>query len=258
MDVNGCRQNESPNSWKSHSSPSVNILWSEKLVFLRNKSIIKMFLTSNCCFRVKYESIIHNIVKVVSSESGEKYAQIKHRLQAKTVQNCFTQICWVILMWEDIRGWTFSLKEALYELWTCILIRSDGLKLKCLNEGFVSYKHSFFLHKMLTDGLDLCGLLVDYCDVFISCLDSHSDGTHSLQSIHCEQVMECYISPNLMKKQTHLHLERPEGEYLLSKFFIFGWTISLTYRQLLKIPILQNIPFWLMTLHLWSECLLSC
>ncbi len=22
---------------------------------------------------------------------------------------------------------------------------------------------------------------VDYCDVFISCLDSHSDGTHSLQ-----------------------------------------------------------------------------
>ncbi len=23
---------------------------------------------------------------------------------------------------------------------------------------------------------------VDYCDVFISCLNSHSDGTHSLQS----------------------------------------------------------------------------
>ncbi len=26
---------------------------------------------------------------------------------------------------------------------------------------------------------------VDYCDVFISCLDSHSDGTHSPQRIHC-------------------------------------------------------------------------
>ncbi len=25
---------------------------------------------------------------------------------------------------------------------------------------------------------------MDYCHVFISCLDSHSDGTHSLQSIH--------------------------------------------------------------------------
>ncbi len=41
------------------------------------------------------------------------------------------------------------------------------------------------LYKMLTDGLEWCGLLVGYCDVFISCLDSHSDGTHSLQRIHC-------------------------------------------------------------------------
>ncbi len=44
---------------------------------------------------------------------------------------------------------------------------------------------SFCLLKMLTDGLEWCGLLVDYCDVFIRCLDSHYDGTHSLQSIHC-------------------------------------------------------------------------
>ncbi len=34
-------------------------------------------------------------------------------------------------------------------------------------------------------------------------LDSHSDGTHC-KSIG-EQVMQCYISPKLMKKQTHLH-----------------------------------------------------
>ncbi len=26
-------------------------------------------------------------------------------------------------------------------------------------------------------------LLVDYCDVFISCLNSHYDGTHSLQRV---------------------------------------------------------------------------
>ncbi len=35
--------------------------------------------------------------------------------------------------------------------------------------------------------------------------------------IHCrgfiaETLMQCYISPNLMKKQTHLHLGWPEGE----------------------------------------------
>ncbi len=29
---------------------------------------------------------------------------------------------------------------------------------------------------------------VDYCDVFISCLDSHYDGTHSLQSIHWRET----------------------------------------------------------------------
>ncbi len=37
---------------------------------------------------------------------------------------------------------------------------------------------------MLIDGLEWCGLLVDYRDVFIRCLNSHSDGTHSLQRIH--------------------------------------------------------------------------
>ncbi len=47
------------------------------------------------------------------------------------------------------------------------------LKLKHPNDVFVSYKHSFS-----------CELLVDYCDVFVSCLASHSDGTHSLQISH--------------------------------------------------------------------------
>ncbi len=38
----------------------------------------------------------------------------------------------------------------------------------------------FCLLQMLTDELEWSGLLVDYYDVFISCLYSHSDGTHSL------------------------------------------------------------------------------
>ncbi len=33
-------------------------------------------------------------------------------------------------------------------------------------------------------GVVWCELLVNYCNVFISCLDSRSDGTHSLQRIH--------------------------------------------------------------------------
>ncbi len=65
---------------------------------------------------------------------------------------------------------------------------------KIMDYGWVCWKqwfevvflqtHTFSLHKTFIDGLELCGLLVDYCDVFISCLDSHSDGTHSLQRIH--------------------------------------------------------------------------
>ncbi len=39
-------------------------------------------------------------------------------------------------------------------------------------------KHNFSLHRTLNVGLELC-------DVFLSCLDSDSDGTHSLG----EQVM---------------------------------------------------------------------
>ncbi len=39
--------------------------------------------------------------------------------------------------------------------------------------------------------------------------------------IHCsgsisEKVMQCYISPNLMKKQTHQHLGWSEGEDIFS------------------------------------------
>ncbi len=45
----------------------------------------------------------------------------------------------------------------------------------------------------------------------------NSDGTHSLQSI-AETVMQWCIYPNLMKKQTHLHLGWPEGEHITDCF----------------------------------------
>ncbi len=44
-------------------------------------------------------------------------------------------------------------------------------------------------------------IVVDYCDVLISCLDSLSDGTHSLRD-----VMLHLIKSVLIKKQTHLLL----------------------------------------------------
>ncbi len=53
----------------------------------------------------------------------------------------------------------------------------------------------FLFHTILIDGLESCGLLVDYCDVFISCLDSHSDSPYPLV------ILAMDVIP---KKQTHL------------------------------------------------------
>ncbi len=68
---------------------------------------------------------------------------------------------------------------------------------------------SFLLQKTLIYGLESCGLLVDYCEVYISCLNSHSDGTHSLQRIlwWASDVTLHFSKSVPMKKQTHLHLK---------------------------------------------------
>ncbi len=67
-----------------HTIPSVHQCEVKGCMFEINKSIIKTFLTLN-------ESSIHNIAfsseKVILSESGEKYAHIKHSLLVKTVQS---------------------------------------------------------------------------------------------------------------------------------------------------------------------------
>ncbi len=51
---------------------------------------MNMFLSSTHCFWLKYKSSVYNIVflseqKVALSESGNKYAQIKHSLRTKIV-----------------------------------------------------------------------------------------------------------------------------------------------------------------------------
>ncbi len=56
-------------------------------------------------------------------------------------------------------------------------------------------------------------------------MDSYFAGSNSMNltaPIHCsasiaETVMQCYISPNLMKKQTHPNLSWTEGEEICSK-----------------------------------------
>ncbi len=103
----GCRQNESPNSWYKHHN---------------NPQVIHM----TPVHQLKSESSIHNIllhpVKKLPCLNQE-------RNMHRTSENSPKQTGF---WWQDNRGWTFSLEEA--------LLRVIGSKLK----WFVYYKHAAF------------------------------------------------------------------------------------------------------------------
>ncbi len=68
-------------------------------------------------------------------------------------------------------------------------------------------------------------LLVSYWAVFIICLDSHSDGTHSLQRIHW-WASDVMLNFNFKWKNISTHLWIVWG-WVVQQLFIFGWTIPL-------------------------------
>ncbi len=125
---------------------------------------------------------------------------------------------------------TFSLGKAILGIEDLYLVRSNGLMLKkiFLMDLFLTNTQLFTsLHKMLIDGLEWRGLIVDYCHVFISCLDPHSDGTHSLHRIHwgASGGMMNFSKSVLMKTQTASWMAW--GWVNVQQIFIFGWTIPL-------------------------------
>ncbi len=88
--------------------------------------------------------------------------------------------------------------------------------------------------KMLIDRLEWCGLLVDYCDVFISCLDSHSDGTHSLQRIH-------WWMDHSSDEETNSSISwMAWGWVNFQQIFSFGWTIPLKCEKTLNIALVTT------------------
>ncbi len=72
---------------------------------------------------------------------------------------------------------------------------------------------------------------VDYCDVFISCLDSHSDGTHSPQRIHwwASDVILLLSTSVSMSKETNV-LDGQRVSHL-SAYFHFWWTFTITIKS---------------------------
>ncbi len=119
------------------------------------------------------------------------------------------------------------------------------------------------LHKTLIDELEKCGLLVDYCDVFISCLDSHSDGTHSLQRIHwfASDKMLNFSKSFLMKKHIYLlgglrvsTLSRNVNFWVnklfknrKSEMFASYISVSVTFQ-----------PWCNETFQVWLKCAITC
>ncbi len=69
------------------------------------------------------------------------------------------------------------------------------------------------LQNNLTNGLESYELLVDYCGASISYVNSHSDGTHSLQGIH--------FFKSVVKKNTNSSIHSIV-QYILSKFSCLG------------------------------------
>ncbi len=72
---------------------------------------------------------------------------------------------------------------------------------------------------------------------FISCLNSNSDGTHSLQRIHwwASYVMQNFSKSVLMNKEINLHLRWPEGECIFSTFVIFIFWANYSFKVRLRV-----------------------
>ncbi len=87
-----------------------------------------------------------------------------------------------------------------------------------------SQKQPFEVKNILMDLFLTNTQLFAYCNVFISCLDFDSDGTHSPQMIHwwASDVMLNFSKSAPVQKTTHLNLGWPEAEYIFSKFSFLG------------------------------------
>ncbi len=133
-----------------------------------------------------------------------------------TSQNSSKQICVWILLWDTTEDGLFT-----------------GRSVKM--DSYFSQKHQFDVKNVLM--LDLFHLLsspdvnwwtgvVWIIVMFLS--DSHSDGTHSLQSIHCwDTDAETHFSKS--DEETNSSTSRMAWVWAhFQHIFIFGWTVSLS------------------------------
>ncbi len=167
--VNGCRQNESQWMLCSEWVPSE---W-ESMDALQWMGAVRMRV--NECSAVngcrQNESLIKNITIIHTTPvhqlaSGEDkscvFVRNKSIIKSFLLQKHRLQLKYIIIIYNNA-----SSSEKVH------LLTSKSSHIFDRKQQFEAFL------QMLTDGLEWCGLLW----LFLS--DSHSDGTHSLQSIHC-------------------------------------------------------------------------
>ncbi len=123
--MNGCRQNESPNSWlkqnNNHKTAGHQLTFCEikSCVFVINKSVIKTFLALNC-FQLKYCMSPLSIIFIFQWKSSivwirREICTDEAPFALKLVQKRSSQICGWSLMWEDKKWWLFHCRNCYYD-----------------------------------------------------------------------------------------------------------------------------------------------
>ncbi len=133
-----------------------------------------------CFLLLKMSSCLNQEINV--------HRSFKPSLQAKTVLKKYVGGFWC----ERTTGDDFSLEEAL------IMDYDQKQPLKCLNDGFV------YCTLLFSRDINWWTGLVWITSEVLWCLDSHSDGTHSLQRTHwwaSDAVMLHFSKSFPMKKQ---------------------------------------------------------
>ncbi len=118
-------------------------------------------------------SIAVSSEKVILSESGEKYAQIKHYLLSKAVLNNYVVGIWcetrdelggrIIMDYGDNLSAGHSVQDGLNVLMMDLLVMISLLYVMMM---YLIQLHRISLHKTLTDGLEYCGLLWCFYQLF--------------------------------------------------------------------------------------------
>ncbi len=194
-------------------------IWSDKL-HACNKQIHQDILNF-CCFQQTYEPLIFN------NTSSSVKSILCCPLTSKST-NIFTE--------NSFRLFPLVIDLCIFLSW----FRWDNVFTGESN----MHPCSFSLHKSLIDGLELCGLLVEYCDVFISCLDSHSDGTHSLQRIHWWASDLMLNSPIYVRLRKHM---RNIDKYCTFSYVYIGY-ICYVFMSNSQFPVFVHWNCWVKTI----------